>query len=49
MIRQNRLGQKFTKVSDASIKRSDQVRSLDHLHPGIELDKEKVHINCSQD
>ena len=32
-------------VIDASIKRSDQVQSLDHLHPGIQVDKKKVHIN----
>lgn len=32
-------------VIDASIKRSVQVRSLDHLHPGIQVDKKKVHIN----
>ena len=32
-------------VTDASIKRSDQVRSLDHLHPGITVEKKKVHIN----
>ncbi|XP_065911780.1 uncharacterized protein [Dysidea avara] len=32
-------------IIDASIKRSDQVRSLDHLQPGIQVDKKKVTIN----
>lgn len=32
-------------VAEASIKRSEQVRSLDHLYPGIKVDKQKVHIN----
>ena len=32
-------------VTDASIKRSDQVRSLDHLHPVNTVKKKKVHIN----
>ena len=32
-------------VVDASIKRNDQVRSLDHLLPGIQVDKKKIHIN----
>ncbi len=31
---------------DASIKRSDHVRSLDHLHPGIELDKNLIKTDC---
>ena len=32
-------------VVEASIKRSDQVRSLDHLYAGIQVDKQKVHIH----
>ena len=32
-------------VVEASIKRSDQVRSLDHLNPGIQVEKRKVHIH----
>ena len=32
------------KVVEASIKRSDQVRSLDHLYAGIQVGKQKVHI-----
>ncbi len=32
-------------VIDASIKRNDQVRSLDHLLPGIQVAKKKIHIN----
>ncbi len=42
-----KIHKQLDKVSaiDASIKRSDQVRSLDHLHPGIKVDKKKVHIN----
>ena len=32
-------------VLEASIKRSEQIKSLDHLYPGIKVDKEKVHIN----
>ena len=32
-------------VKDASIKRNDQVQSLDHLYPDIQVDKQKVHIN----
>ena len=32
-------------VIDASIKRKDQVYSLDHLLPGIQVDKKKIHIN----
>ena len=45
-----KIHKQLDKVSaiDASIKRSDQVRSLDHLHPGIELDKKKVHVNPTQ-
>lgn len=34
-----------TRQCEASIKRSEQVRSLDHLYPGIKVDKQKVHIN----
>ena len=30
-------------VTDVSIRRSDQVRSLYHLHPGITVEKKKVH------
>jgi hypothetical protein len=30
---------------EASIKRNDQVRSLDHLHPGIKVDKQKINIH----
>ena len=30
---------------EASIKRSDQVKSLDHLHPGIKVDKQKINIH----
>jgi len=33
------------RVTDASIKRSDQVRSLDYLQPGIQVEKKKVNIN----
>lgn len=32
-------------VIDASIKRSDQVRSLNQLQPSVQVDKKKVHIN----
>ena len=32
-------------VIDASIKRREQVRSLDHLYPGVKIDKKKVTIN----
>ena len=32
-------------VLEASIKKSEQVKSLDHLYPGIQVDKDKVHIN----
>ena len=34
-------------VVEASMKISDQVRSLDHLYPGIQVDKQKVHIHPS--
>ena len=42
-----KIHKQLNKVSiiDASIKRNDQVRSLNHLHPGIQVDKKKVHIN----
>ena len=30
---------------EASIKRREQVRSLDHLYPGVKIDKKKVTIN----
>jgi hypothetical protein len=30
---------------ETSIKRNDQVRSLDHLHPGIKVDKQKINIH----
>ena len=32
-------------IANASIKRSEQVRTLDHLYTGILVDKHKVHIN----
>ena len=32
-------------VTDATIKRSHQVRCLDHLIPGIQVEKKKVSIN----
>ena len=32
-------------VTDGSIKRSEQARSLDHLLPGFKVDKKQVHIN----
>ena len=32
-------------VLEASIKKSEQVKSLNHLYPGIQVDKEKVQIN----
>ena len=32
-------------VLEASIKKSEQVKSLDHLYPGIQVDKDKAHIN----
>ena len=32
-------------IIDASIKRSDQVRTLDYLQPGIQVEKKKVTIN----
>lgn len=32
-------------VTEATIKRSHQVRSLDHLLPGIQVDKKKVSIS----
>ena len=35
-------------VANAAIKRSDQVRTLDHLRPGILVDKKKIHINPTQ-
>ena len=53
VTRQRRLGAHIQKkldnmnVVEASIKRSDQVWSLDHLHvyAGIQVDKQKVHIH----
>ena len=30
-------------VLEASIKRSEQVKSLDHLYPEVQVDKQKVH------
>ena len=33
------------KILEASIKKSELVKSLDHLYPRIEVDKEKVQIN----
>ncbi len=32
-------------VMEATMKRSEQVRSLDHLYPGVQVDKKKIHIN----
>ena len=32
---------------EASFKKSEQVKSLDHLYPGIQVDKEKVQINIT--
>ena len=32
-------------ITEASIKRNDKIRSLDHLYPGIQIDKQKAHIN----
>ena len=32
-------------VVEASLKRSEQVKSLDHLYPGIQDDRQKVHNN----
>ena len=32
-------------VTEGSIKRSEQVQSLDHLLPGLKVDKKQVHIN----
>ena len=32
-------------VTEASLKRKDQVCSLDHLQPGIQIDKKKYHID----
>ena len=34
-------------VIEASIKRREQVRSLDHLYPGVKIDKKKVTINAT--
>ena len=34
-------------VADGSIKRSEQVRSLDHLLPGVKVDKKQVNINST--
>ena len=32
-------------VTEASLKRSDQIRSLNHLQPGIQINKKKYHID----
>ena len=32
-------------VLEASIRRNEQIQSLDHLYPGLKVDKQKVHIN----
>ena len=32
-------------IIDASIKRNDQVRSLEYLQPGIQVEKKKININ----
>ena len=32
-------------IPDATIKRSEQIRSLEHLCPGILVEKQKIHIN----
>ena len=32
-------------TTETAIKRSDQVKSLDHLHPGIIVDKQKINIH----
>ena len=32
-------------VTEVSVKRSYQVKSLDHLQPAIQVDKQRVHIN----
>ena len=32
-------------VTEATIKRSEQVKSLDHLYPGVQVDKKKIYIN----
>ena len=42
---QERLDNVTVTVTDGSIKRSEQARSLDHLLPGFKVDKKQVHIN----
>ena len=32
-------------VAEATVKRSEQVKSLDHLYPGVQVDKKKISIN----
>lgn len=32
-------------LAEASMKRSDQVKSLGHLLPTIQVDKQKLHVN----
>lgn len=33
------------KIPEASIKRSDQIKSLDSLYPGVQIDKQKIRID----
>ena len=42
-----RIQQKLNNINipKATIKRSDQIKSLDSLYPGIQIDKQKVHID----
>lgn len=32
-------------VTEATIKRSKQIKSLDHLYPGVQINKKKIHID----
>ena len=34
-------------IPNASIRRKDQIQALNHLHPAIQIDKQKVHFNPS--
>ena len=42
-----KIQQKFDNVTvtEASLKRSDQIRSLNHLQPGIQINNKKYHID----
>jgi len=32
-------------VTEATIKRSKQVKSIDHLYPGVQINRKKIHID----